>query len=127
MAEKKLLRDHGIKHKKSYTATKAIAKKALGKCVAIEVSLERDCADELLIKVPIIIAKQAQAALRDIRKQVEIAKSKLNSDEPLPYASTYEDDFPNDVKKWISDAALLASQLSATVGGMCIHKCSHMH
>ena len=127
MAEKKLLRDHEIKHKKSYTATKAIAKKALSKCVAIEVSLERDCADELLSKVPIIIAKQAQTALKDIKKQVEIAKSKLNSDEPLPYASTYEEELPNDVKKWISDSTLLASQLSATVDGMCMHTCSHMH
>ena len=127
MAEKKLQRDHEIKHKKSYTATKAIAKKALGKCVAIEVSLERDCADELLSKVPIIIAKQAQAALKDVQKQVETAKSKLSSDDPLPYASTYEDELPKDVKKWISDSTLLASQLSATVGGMCMHKCSHMH
>ena len=127
MAEKKLLRDHEIKHKKSYTATKAIAKKALSKCVAIEVSLERDCADELLSKVPIIIAKQAQTALKDIKKQVEIAKSKLNSDEPLPYASTYEEELPSDVKKWISDSTLLASQLSATVDGMCMHTCSHMH
>ncbi len=76
--------------------------------------------------MPIIIAKQAQTALKDIKKQVEIAKSKLSSDEPLPYASTYEEELPSDVKKWISDSTLLASQLSATVDGMCMHTCSHM-